>query len=30
MDATSAKNFLVWMAIWVGALIVLLPSLSGQ
>lgn len=30
LDATGAKNFLVWMAIWVGALIVLLPALSGK
>jgi hypothetical protein len=30
MDAAGAKNFLVWMAIWVGALMVLLPALSGK
>jgi hypothetical protein len=30
LEATGAKNFMIWMAIWLGALMVLLPALSGQ
>lgn len=28
-EMAEVKNFLVWMALWIGALIVLLPALSG-
>ena len=26
----EARNFLIWMALWVAALIVLLPALAGN
>ena len=29
-ELAEAKNFLIWMALWVGALIVLLPALAGS
>jgi hypothetical protein len=29
-DITAARNFLIWMALWIGALMVLLPALSGK
>jgi len=30
IDAAEAKNFLVWMVLWIGALMVLLPALAGS
>jgi len=27
---TGSKNFLIWMALWIAALMVLLPALSGS
>jgi hypothetical protein len=30
IDTAEAKNFLVWMALWIGALMVLLPALAGS
>jgi hypothetical protein len=29
-ELAEAKNFLIWMALWVAALIVLLPTLAGS
>jgi len=29
-EAAEAKNFLIWMALWIGALVVLLPALAGS
>jgi hypothetical protein len=29
-EMTEAKNFLIWMAVWIGALVVLLPALAGS
>jgi len=29
-DVGEAKNFLIWMALWIGALVVLLPALAGN
>jgi hypothetical protein len=29
-ELAEAKNFLIWMALWVAALIVLLPALAGN
>jgi hypothetical protein len=29
-ELTEAKNFLIWMALWVAALVVLLPALAGN
>lgn len=29
-ELAEAKNFLIWMALWVAALIVLLPALAGS
>jgi hypothetical protein len=29
-EAAETKNFLIWMALWVGALMVLLPALAGS
>jgi hypothetical protein len=28
-EMTETKNFLIWMALWIGALVVLLPALAG-
>jgi hypothetical protein len=33
MNATEmaeARNFLIWMALWIAALVVLLPALAGS
>jgi hypothetical protein len=29
-EMTGGKNFLIWMALWIAALMVLLPALSGS
>jgi hypothetical protein len=29
-EIAEAKNFLIWMALWIGALVVLLPALAGS
>jgi hypothetical protein len=29
-DLAGTRNFLIWMALWIGALIVLLPVLAGS
>ena len=29
-ELAEAKNFLIWMALWVAALIALLPALAGN
>jgi hypothetical protein len=29
-ELAEAKNFLIWMALWAAALIVLLPALAGN
>lgn len=29
-ELAEARNFLIWMALWVAALIVLLPALAGS
>jgi hypothetical protein len=29
-ELAEARNFLIWMALWVAALIVLLPALAGN
>lgn len=29
-ELAEAKNFLIWLALWVAALIVLLPALAGN
>ena len=29
-NVAEARNFLIWMALWIGALIVLLPALAGS
>lgn len=29
-ELAEAKNFLIWMGLWVAALIVLLPALAGN
>jgi hypothetical protein len=29
-EMTETKNFLIWMALWIGALVVLLPALAGS
>jgi hypothetical protein len=29
-DVAQARNFLIWMGLWIGALIVLLPALAGS
>lgn len=28
-ELAEAKNFLIWMALWAAALMVLLPALAG-
>jgi hypothetical protein len=28
-DEAEEKNFLIWMALWIGALMVLLPALGS-
>jgi hypothetical protein len=30
IETVEAKNFLLWMALWIGALMVLLPALAGS
>jgi hypothetical protein len=30
MNTAEGKNFLIWMALWIGALVVLLPALAGN
>jgi hypothetical protein len=29
-EMTETKNFLIWMTLWIGALVVLLPALAGS
>jgi hypothetical protein len=29
-EMAGGKNFLIWMALWIGALMVLLPALAGS
>ena len=29
-EAAEAKNFLIWMGLWLAALMVLLPALAGN
>ena len=29
-ELAEAKNFLIWMALWIAALIMLLPALAGS
>lgn len=29
-ELAEARNFLIWMALWAAALIVLLPALAGN
>jgi len=29
-ELAEGKNFLIWMALWIAALIVLLPALAGN
>lgn len=29
-ELVETKNFLIWMALWAGALMVLLPALAGS
>ena len=29
-ELAQAKDFLIWMALWIAALIVLLPALAGN
>jgi hypothetical protein len=29
-ELAEAKNFLIWMALWIAALVVLLPALAGR
>lgn len=29
-EMAEAKNFLIWLALWAAALIVLLPALAGN
>jgi hypothetical protein len=29
-EMTAARNFLIWMGLWIGALLVLLPALAGK
>jgi hypothetical protein len=29
-DAAEARNFVIWMALWIAALMVLLPALAGS
>jgi hypothetical protein len=29
-ELAEAKSFLIWMALWIAALIVLLPALAGN
>jgi hypothetical protein len=29
-DVAAPKSFLVWMALWIGALLALLPALAGS
>jgi len=29
-DISGGKNFLIWMALWIGALMILLPALAGS
>jgi hypothetical protein len=30
VEMAGGKNFLIWMALWIAALMVLLPALSGS
>ncbi len=30
VDSVEAKNFLIWIAFWIVALMALLPALSGN
>jgi hypothetical protein len=29
-EMTGSKNFLIWMGLWIAALMVLLPALAGS
>jgi hypothetical protein len=29
-EMSEAKSFLIWMGLWIGALVVLLPALAGS
>jgi hypothetical protein len=29
-EMAEARNFLIWMALWIAALVVLLPALAGS
>jgi hypothetical protein len=29
-EMAETKNLLIWMALWIGALMVLLPALAGS
>jgi Na+(H+)/acetate symporter ActP len=29
-DVAEARNFVIWMVLWIGALMVLLPALAGS
>jgi hypothetical protein len=29
-EMASSKNFLIWMGLWIAALMVLLPALAGS
>jgi hypothetical protein len=29
-EMTGVKNFLIWMGLWIAALMVLLPALAGS
>jgi hypothetical protein len=29
-DVAEARNFVIWMALWIAALMVLLPALAGS
>ncbi len=30
VDAAGTKDFLIWIAFWIAALVMLLPALSGS